>query len=97
MSTTLVDINWTKTPKVWTVPFRGSTLDLRDSTPADVLAIIAQVSLADPRIDAFFEAAGISIYDTKGNVVWPENSAPPESTPEEDPEGNGIIDLLAEL
>lgn len=65
--------------KKWYLPFRGGTISVWPDTDPGTLAVIAQLSLADPRIDAFYRAAEVTLQDCEGRVVWP----PPESEEEE--------------
>ena len=58
-------------PKKWLLPFRGGTLSVWPDTDPGTLAIIAQLSLEDPRFDAFYKAAGVTLKDAEGRVVFP--------------------------
>lgn len=78
--------------RTFTVPFRGGTLEISADTSPGALACIAQIALADPKIDAFYRAVEATVEDLQGNIVWPEPE--PEEVPE--PEQTDIIDLLLE-
>lgn len=58
-------------PTLYKVPFRGGTLEVWSDTSPGRMAIIAQLSLADPRYDAFYRAAGVTLVDPHGRVVFP--------------------------
>lgn len=58
-------------PTLYKLPFRGGTLEVWSDTSPGKLAIIAQLSLADPRLDAFYMAAGVTLEDPNGRVVFP--------------------------
>ena len=71
-------------PTLYRLPFRGGTLEVWSDTPAGKLAIIAQLSLADPRLDRFYMAAGVTLKDPDGRVVFPDGTQqkdPPEANP----------------
>ena len=56
-------------------------------TPPGRLAIIAQLSLEDPRYDAFYKAAGVTLVDPYGKVVFPDGKQSEDRT-EEAPEAH---------
>lgn len=58
-----------KEPTLRSLPFRGGTLKVWSDTDAGTLAVIAQIGLADPRLDAFYEAAGATLKAPDGTVV----------------------------
>lgn len=55
----------------WELPFRGGVISVWSDTDAGTLAVIAQLSLADPRYDAFYKAAEVTLKDTEGRIVFP--------------------------
>jgi len=58
-------------PTLFPLPFRGETLEVWSDTSPGQLAMIAHLSLADPRLDAFYRAAGVTLKDPEGKVVFP--------------------------
>lgn len=74
-------------PVLYHLPFRGKTLAVWSDTEPGQLAVIAQLSLADPRLDAFYIAAGVTLKDPDGRVVFPDGPQPQDRT-EEAPEAN---------
>ena len=63
-----------RTAKRIRVPFRGGTLEVWSTTSPGIMAIIAQLSLEDPKLDAFYKAAGTIVKDCDDNVVWPPDA-----------------------
>lgn len=61
-------------PVLYHLPFRGRTLAVWSDTSPGQLAVIAHLSLADPRLDAFYLAAGVTLQDPDGRVVFPDGT-----------------------
>jgi hypothetical protein len=84
-------------PTLYKLPFRGGTLEVWSDTKPGQLAVIAQLSLEDPRLDAFYKAAGVILKDPSGRVVFPDGPKPKDRT-EAPPEADsraGAGDQLA--
>jgi len=81
----------------WTVPFRGGTATVWSDTSAGDLAVMAHLSLADPKFDAFYLAAGVVLKDTEGRQIFPTAQLLRESGPSHVPSDvDPVVPLLSE-
>jgi hypothetical protein len=80
-------------PKLWEVPFRGGTFKVWSDTDPGTLAVIAQIGLADPKLDAFYEAAGVTLKSPDGKVVFPP---PRKNQPTRDPPISAAVETQPE-